>query len=358
MMRRWEKLKIVKILILLRLEQEEQRIADRRQALGVAGLAKLKDELNQARSNNKQASSQCANVPSEIITFNNQLHLPPIEYVSSESQIDLFNSPTTQFNRYVLHIPFEHLPSDLQFYLPLFTNLLFHTSIHHGDVQMDKFHFCGLINRDILGCSVSNGQSSSSPIQSSYVFGHYVTQFIISLQSLNTLEVYQNTIDYLRYALFGSQFDDQKIIIEECEKQLKNLIETLQDGQTIHQAYFNSLLYSDRSTHYYHRMNLFVQKNLLEKICKHPGKYQKEIISKLDRIKCFLWKNLSQMHLTICGNMEMIKPNWNIIERLQQECRQTSEQLFEQVDGKDLKDKHVPTFSPATIIGSPHEESG
>lgn len=348
----------MKILLLVRLEQEEQRIADRRQALGVAGLAKLKDELNQARSNNKQASSQCANVPSEIITFNNQLPLPPIEYVSSESQVDLFNSPTTQFNRYVLHIPFEHLPSDLQFYLPLFSNLLFHTSIHHGDVQMDKFHFCGLINRDILSCSVSNGQSSSSPVQSGYVFGHYVTQFIISLQSLNTLEVYQNTIDYLRYALFGSQFDDQKIIIEECEKQLKNLIETLQDGQTIHQAYFNSLLYSDRSSHYYHRMNLFVQKNLLEKICKHPEKYQKEIISKLDRIKCFLWKNLSQTHLTICGNMEMIKPNWNIIERFQQECRQTSEQQFEQVDGKDLKDKHVPTFSPATIIGSPHEESG
>ena len=340
------------------LEQEEQRITDRLQALGPAGQAKLKDELTRARSNNQQASSQCAQVPSSSLPFNNQLHLPPIEYVSSEGQIDLFNSPTTQFNRYVLHIPFENLPSDLQSYLPLFSNLLFHTSIQHGEVRLDKYHFCGLVSRDILGCNVSSGQSSSSPIQSSYVVGHYVTQFIISLQSVNTLEIYQNTIDYLRYALFGSQFDDYKIIIEECEKQLKNLIETLQDGQTIHQSYFNSLLYSDRSNHYYHRMNLFVQKHLLEKICKHPEKFQKEIIGKLQRIKSFLWKNLSQMHLTICGNLETIKANWSIIERFQQESEQISEQECEQLDGKDLKDKHVPTLSPATIIGSPHEESG
>ena len=43
--------------------------------------------------------------------------------------------------------------------------------------------------------------------------------------------------------------------------QLKNLIEASQDGQTIHQAYFNCLLKSNDKKNYYHQMNFFLQKN-------------------------------------------------------------------------------------------------
>ncbi len=245
---------------------------------------------------------------------------------------------------------------DLQLYLPLFSNLLFHTSIQYENIHLDKYHFCELISRDILDYSVSNGQSSSSPIQSSYVYGHYIDTFIISLQSLSHFETYKNTIDYFRYVLFGTIFNDYKIILEECEKQLKNLIEILQDGHTIHQAYFNSLIYSTNSNHYYHQMNIFLQKKLLQNICKQPEKYQNEILTKLEKIKIFILKNLSHMHLSICGNMELIKGNWQIIEEFIDESK-----LKSQIDmeNNEIKEKQIPILSsPATIIGSQHEESG
>jgi Zn-dependent M16 (insulinase) family peptidase len=321
----------------------------------VNGLKKLKDELDQARFNNKQSSSQCATIESPLIPYNNQLHLPPIEYISNEQQIDLFHSPTSHFNKYVLHIPIQDLPTDLQLYLPLFSILLFHTSIQYENIQLTKYQFCELTSRDLLSYSATPGQISSSPIQSSYVFSRYSDTYVISLKSLNNLETFKNTIDYIRYVLFGTIFNEYNIIIEECEKRLKNLIETLQDGQTVHQTFFNSLLYANDSNMYYHQMNIFLQKNLFEKICKQPKKYEKEIISKLERIKLFILKNLSQMHLTICGSLEIIKENWQIIEQFMNESKIKSQVEIENIQAKE---KHIPVLSPATIIGSPQEESG
>jgi len=338
-------------------EQEEQRLVDRRQRLGVEGLTKLKDELIRARTTNSHSASQCGQIESPRISFNDQLILPPIEFYSSESSIDLFHSPTSQFNRFVLHIPFDQVPIDLQIYLPLFSYLLFHTSIRTDQIQLSKYQFCAMINRDVLDYSVSFGQTSSSPIQSNYVGGHYITRLIISLQTLSNTEIYQNTFNYFRYVLFGSEFDDFKIIQEECEKQLKNLIETLQDGQTTHQAYFNSLIYSNQSSHYYHRMNLFVQKNLLEKICKHPEKYRQEILTNLQRLKTFLRKNLSQLHLTICGNMNLIRTHWNFVESFLVDVQRQSQFQFEDFSTNEKKICQIPSLVPATIIGSPHEES-
>ncbi|CAF0735773.1 unnamed protein product [Adineta ricciae] len=339
-------------------EQDEQRISERFVSLGSDGLQRLKTELEQARLNNKQSTSQCATISHPLLSFDNQLHLPPIEYDTNGKHLDLFHSPNSHFLKYTLHIPIKQLASDLQLYLPLFTNLLFHTAIRYDNVQLDKYHFCELISRDILDYSVSNGQSSSSPIQSSYIHGHYLDIFIVSLQSLNNFEMCKNTMDYFRYALFGSVFDDYKIILEECEKQLKNFIEVLQDGQTVHQAYFNSLIHSTNTESYYHQMNMFLQKNLLEKICKHPNKYQNEIISKLKQIQKFIWKNLSQIHLTVCGNVELIKDNRQIIEQFIKECHAKSQVDIESSANKDTKGKHIQTVSPAAIIGSPHEESG
>ncbi|CAF3431779.1 unnamed protein product [Rotaria sp. Silwood1] len=336
-------------------EQEEQRIAERLNLLNSKGLQKLKNELDQARSNNKQSSSQCANISNPSIPFHNQLHLPQIEYYSNKDQIDLFHSPTSHFIRYTLHIPLKDLPLDLQLYLPLFSNLLFHTSIQYENIHLDKYNFCELISRDILSYSVSNGQSSSSPIQSRYVYTHYFDTFIISLQSISNDEIYKNTIDYFRYVLYGTIFNDYKIIIEECEKQLKHLIEALQDGHTIHEAYFNCLINSTNLNNYYHQMNIFLQKNLFEKICKQPDKYKNEIISKLERIRLFLLKNLSQMHFSICGNMELIEGNWHIIEQFMNESKLKSQI---EIENNQIKGKNVSTESPATIIGTPHEESG
>lgn len=179
--------------------------------------------------------------------------------------------------------------------------------------------------------------------------------FIIHLQSISTDEIYRNTIDYFRYVLFGTILTDYKIIVEECEKQLKNLIETLQDGQTIHQAYFNCLLHSNENKNYYHQMNIFQQKKFFEKICKQPDKYQNEIISKLELIKSFLLKNLSHMHLTICGNIELIKNNWQIIEQFINESKTKSQLEFQY---NQIKEKQIQLHSPMTIIGSQHEESG
>ncbi|CAF0727931.1 unnamed protein product [Rotaria sordida] len=340
-------------------EQEEQRIAERLDSLSSNDLQKLKDELDQARSNNKKSSCECANISHSLISFNNQLHLPQIEYYSNKDQIDLFHSPTSHFNRYTLHIPLKDLPQDLQLYLPLFSNLLFHTSIQYDNINLDKYHFCELMSRDILSYSVSNGQSSSTPTQSRYVYTHYVDTFIISLQSISNNEIYKNTIDYIRYVLYGTIFNDYKIIIEECEKQLKNLIEALQDGHTIHEAYFNCLINSKDLNNYYHQMNIFLQKNLFEKICKQPNKYQNEIISKLECIQLFILKNLSHMHLTICGNMELIEENWSIIDQFMHESK-----LKSQIEMKnnEIKEKYTPILpslsSSATIIGNQHEESG
>lgn len=249
----------------------------------------------------------------------------------------------------------KNLPLDLQLYLPLFANLLFHTSIQYDNIHLDKYNFCELMSRDILSYSVSNGYGSSSPVQSSHVYGHYIDNFIISLHSKSNYEIYKNTIDYYRYALFGTIFTDYKIIIEECEKQLKNLIEALQDGHTIHQAFFNSLIHTTNPSNYYHQMNIFLQKNLFEKICKQPDKYKNEILSKLESIRSYILKNLSQMHFTLCGNMELIGEHWKIVEEFLDECKKKS-QIEIQTDG--LKEKQLPIASPATIIGSPHEESG
>jgi len=340
------------------LEQEEQRIAKRIESLGPNGLEKFKIELDQARLNNKQSSSECAKISDLSIKFNNQLHLPPIEYYSNQDQIDLFHSPTSHFIKYTLHIPIKNLPEHLQIYLPLFSNLLFHTSIEYEDIHLDKYDFCQLITRDILSYSVSNGQSSSSPIQSSFVHTHYIDTFIISLQSISNSEIYKNTIDYFRYVLFGTIFNDYKIILEECEKQLKNLIETLQDGQIIHCDYFNCLLNLNDTNNYYHQMNIFLQKKFFEKISKQQDKYRNEIISNLELIKLFILKNLSHMHLTICGNIELIKENWQIIEQFINETKIKSQIQIENNQIKDLKVKHIPISSSATIIGSQHEESG
>jgi Zn-dependent M16 (insulinase) family peptidase len=167
--------------------------------------------------------------------------------------------------------------------------------------------------------------------------------------------MYKNTIDYFRYVLFGTVFNDYKIILEECEKQLKDLIETLQNGETIHQAYFNSLLNSNDPNNYYHQMNIFLQKKFFEKTSKQPEKYQNEVISKLESIKLFILKNLSQMHLTICGNIELIKENWQIVEEFINETKIKSQI---EIKNNQIKEKHIPVSPPATIIGSQHEESG
>jgi len=103
-------------------------------------------------------------------------------------------------------------------------------------------------------------------------------------------------------------------------------------------------------------MNIFLQKKLLQNICKQPEKYQNEILTKLEKIKIFILKNLSQMHLSICGNMELIKGNWQIIEEFINESK-----LKSQIDmeNNEIKEKQIPILSsPATIIGSQHEESG
>ncbi|CAF3519311.1 unnamed protein product [Rotaria socialis] len=338
-------------------EQEEQRITQRRDSLGPNGLKELKDELDQARSDNKKSNSECGDIPHLPTTISDKLHLPPIEYYSNKDEIDLFHSPTSHFIQYTLHIPVKNLPPDLQLYLPLFSNLLFHTSIQYEKIQLDKFNFCELISRDILSYSISNGQAPS-PIQSSYVTAHYIDTFAISLQSISTNEIYKNTIDYFRYVLFGTIFNDHKIIIEECEKELKNLIEAIQDGHTIHLGFFNSLIHSTNSTSYYHQTNIFSQKNLLEKICKQPDKYQNEILSKLERIRLLILKNLSQMHFTICGNMELIEGNWNIVQQFMNECKTKSQIAIEDNQLKETKGKQIPTASPAIIIGTQHEESG
>lgn len=246
----------------------------------------------------------------------------------------------------------------MQLYLPLFSNLLFHTSIQYENIHFDKYHFCELISRDILSYSVSNGQSPSSPIQSSYVYAHYVDTFSISLQSLSNVDMYKNTIDYLRYVLFGTILSDYNIIIEESEKQLKFFIESLQDGQTVHQAFFNCLIHSRNSNNYYHRMNMFLQKDLLDKICKQPEKYKTEILSKLDQIRLFIVKNLSQMHLTICGNVEIVEGSWNILQEFINECKTKSQIEIEDRKIKENTTKNIPVVVPATIIGTEHEESG
>ena len=110
-------------------EQDEQRISERFVSLGSDGLQRLKTELEQARSNNKQSTSQCATISHPLLSFDNQLHLPPIEYDTDGNHLDLFHSPNSHFLKYTLHIPIKQLASDLQLYLPLFTNLLFHTAI-------------------------------------------------------------------------------------------------------------------------------------------------------------------------------------------------------------------------------------
>ena len=109
---------------------------------------------------------------------------------------------------------------------------------------------------------------------------------------------------------------------------------------------------------YYHRINIFLQKNLLEKICKQPDKYQHEVISKLELIKLFILKNLSHMHLTICGNIDFIKKDWQFIEQFITESQMKSRINMENIDVKAINDKRIPTLSPATIIGSPQEDSG
>jgi Zn-dependent M16 (insulinase) family peptidase len=61
------------------------------------------------------------------------------------------------------------------------------------------------------------------------------------------------------------------------------------------------------------------------------------------------------MHLTICGNIELIKDNWQIIDEFINECKTKSQQEFQY---NQIKEKQISLHSPATIIGSPHEESG
>ena len=340
--------------IFLHLEQEEQRIAERFRTYGSDGLQKLKDELNQARLNNKQSSDQYANISQSFITFNNQLHLPRIELYSNTDHLDLFHCPTSHFNRYTLYIPIKNLPVDLQLYLPLFSNLLFHTSIQYENVSLSKFNFCELITRDLLSYSVSCGQSSSSPMESVRVSPYHIDTLIVSLESINNAEIYKNTIDYFRYVLFGTKLNDYQVIIEECEKQLKDHIETLRNGDCIHQAYFNHLIYSTNSNHYYHQMNMFVQKNLLKKICRQPNKYQNEILSKLECIRLFILKNLSYLHLIICGNVKLIEEHRQIIDEFINESKLKSQIEFDinEIDKINI----LPSLS-TTIIGLQHEES-
>lgn len=335
------------------LEQEEQRIADRLETLDRKN---LQIELDQARVNNKQSSSQCASTSILSIPSPAQIHYPPIKYYSHDHYIDLFDSPTSHFNKYTLHIPIANLPSHLQMYLPLFSNLLFHTAINYADIHLDKYPFCELFNRDILAYSVSNGQASASPVQSSFVQTHYMDTFIITLQSACNEEIFRNTIDYFRYVLFGMVLTDYKIIREECEKQLKNLIEMLQDGQSIHQAYFNALLHSNDKKNYYHQMNIFKQKKFFEKISRHPDKYEKEVVNKLQSIQRFLQHNLAQMHLTICGNVELVKKHWLIIDQFLAEVKIKSQLDIDPQPIEEIEEKHL--HSPGTIIGNPHEESG
>lgn len=344
------------ILISFSSEQEEQRIADRLQTLGPHGLKKLQIELDQARANNKQSSSQCAKTSLPSIVFPQQLQFPPIKSYSNDQYIDLFDSPTSHFNKYTLHIPISDLPADLQIYLPLFSNLLFHTAIDYENIHLEKYDFCQLITRDILAYSVSNGQTSASPVQSSFVHTHYMDTFIITLQSRSNEELFRNTINYFRYVLFGTVLTDYKIIREECEKQLKSLIEALQEGQTMHQVYFNCLLQWRESKSYYHQMNMFRQKKFFEKICHQPDKFEREIRMKLQAIQRILQRNLARMHLTICGNIDLIKEQWSILDEFLQETRTKSQIEIEENLVHETPEKQA--YSPVTIIGNPHEESG
>lgn len=342
-------------LLLEQHEQNEQRVEQRLQTLGKKNLDQLQKQLEQAKERNQQSLAQCARVPDLSVDFDQQLHYPPIECHSHKKSIDLYHSPTSDFLRYTLHIPLTNLSYDLQQYLPLFSNLLFHTSIQYENIHLNKYDFCQLITRDILAYSTSNGQSSSSPNLSNYVGTHYMDTFVISLESLNTREIYQNTIDYFRYALFGTIFNDYNIIIEECEKQLKNYTEAILDGQTVHQAYFNSLIHANDQQHYYHQMNIFVQKKLFEKICKQPKKYENELMTKLKMIQNFLLKNLENLHLTICGNMQLVQENYQIIEEFLNETKRRSQI---ELDIPNIPAKPLAIDSPVTILGNPQEDSG
>ena len=65
------------------------------------------------------------------------------------------------------------------------------------------------------------------------------------------------------------------------------------------------------------------------------------------------------MHLTVCGNIELIKDNWQIIQQFINESHIKSQIQIENNQIKDIKEKnHIPIYSPATIIGSQHVESG
>jgi hypothetical protein len=61
------------------------------------------------------------------------------------------------------------------------------------------------------------------------------------------------------------------------------------------------------------------------------------------------------MHLTICGNIELIKNNWQIIEQFINESKTKSQLEFQY---NQIKEKQIQLHSPTTIIGSQHEESG
>jgi hypothetical protein len=223
---------------------------------------------------------------------------------------------------------------------------------------LDKYQFCQVLSRDILDFGASNGQSSSSPIQSHHVFGYHIDTLIISMQSLANVDIYKNTIDYFRYILFGTIFNDAKIIREECDRNLKGLIEILQNGDTIRKAYFNGLIKVNDPKNYYHQMNIFLQKVLCEKVCDKSDKYLNETISKLELIKSFMIQNLSHMHLSICGNMDFVKQNWQIIEQFRSETQIKSRINIDNNKIKEIKKKFLPTLAPATIIGVPQEDSG
>ncbi|CAF1668318.1 unnamed protein product, partial [Didymodactylos carnosus] len=174
-------------------------------------------------------------------------------------------------------------------------------------------------SNDIIESSVTLGISSSSPIQSGFIGGHYIDTLTIILQT--SYDTYLKSIEYLKYSLFGMIFDDYNIIIEECEKQLKYLIEQLQDGELIQQQYFNCLRLKQSKSSYYHQLNIFNQKLFFENLLKNPEKYKKDILHNLEQIRLFIVKNLTQSHMTICGDCDKIKPNMKILEEFYNESK-------------------------------------
>lgn len=321
--------------------------------MGRSGLKKLREELEKARSNNKKASSNYEEIEMPASVSLENIEMPPIDLVSNENGVRLFHSPTSKFNRFAVHIPLENLDEKLQIYLPLLTNLLFHSPIKNDEIEICKEDFCLSMSRDVLNWKTRFGQIISAPSNSNRLFSHSIDKLTILLQSSNEKEIFRATFNYLDQVLFSTSFDDFNIILEEAEKLHKEYIDILQDGSTIHQEFFNRQLLQDRPEHFFHRTNIFVQKNFIENICRNGETVREETIGNLKKIFQFLKSRLTKIHLTVCGNVDLIREQFAVVENfIRKTARQTeSDEQIKQLGSPNSQNR-------MTIVGSPHEESG